>query len=116
MRFSRSLVAGGVTVLCLTVLAAPALAEPAADAGHALKYSCTIDSVTHVQQSTNWLRVHTSPAVGAPAVGQLPGGARFDFCSSSGTTSGGHYWVYGFGYNGSTKLTGWVAGEYLVWP
>jgi len=102
--------------MSLSFLAAPAFAEPAAGVDQQIAYSCTIDSITHVQSDVDWLRVHTSPGVTTPAIGQIPGGARFDFCSSSGTTVGGHYWVYGFGYNGSTKLTGWVAGEYLIWP
>jgi hypothetical protein len=79
-------------------------------------YSCTYDSYTHVLSSVDWLRVHTSPGVSTPAVGQIPGGSGFTFCSSSGRQSGGHYWVYGYGYNGSVRVTGWVAGDYLIWP
>ena len=60
--------------------------------------------------------MHTQASTSSSSVGQLPRGAIFHFCSSSEHSSGGHFWVYGYGYNGSKKLTGWVAGEYLAWP
>ncbi|MEU5366837.1 SH3 domain-containing protein [Streptomyces sp. NPDC005925] len=64
----------------------------------------------------DWLKVRTGPSVSYSSIGQLPGGASFTFSSSSGTSAGGYYWGCGYGYNDSTKLTGWVAGDYLVWP
>jgi len=83
--------------------------------GAAPAYSCSIDSYSHVT-GADWLRVHTSPGAGTPAVGQIPGGSGFHFCSRSSTKSGPDYWVYGYGYNGSTKLTGWVDSRYLAGP
>ena len=75
-------------------------------------YSCTIDSWGGV--TADWLRVHVSPGVNTSAVGQVPYGTQFHYCSSSGTSSGGIYWVYGYGYNGSTKVTGWADYDYIA--
>lgn len=79
-------------------------------------YSCTIDSWSQV--GVDWLRVHTQPSVTSASVGQVPRGSIYHFCSSSERSSGGHFWVYGYGNNGSVKLTGWVAAESpnLAWP
>lgn len=80
------------------------------------EFTCTLDSYTHVENNIDWLRVHTSPGVEAPVVGQIKGGSGFCFDGKSGTTVGGEYWVNSYGYNGSTKVAGWVDGRYLVWP
>jgi hypothetical protein len=79
-------------------------------------YTCTVDSWSQV--GVDWLKVHTQPTVTSTAVGQVPYGSQFHYCSSSGRTAGGYWWVYGYGYNGSTKLTGWVVGStpYLAHP
>jgi hypothetical protein len=118
MRFIHGLFVSGIGAVAIVLSAPSAYAAPAYgnDLKYDVAYSCTIDSLTHVVTSIDWLRVHTSPGVSTPAVGQIPGGAAFHFCSSSGQNAGGRYWVYGYGYNGSVKLTGWVAGEYLIWP
>lgn len=88
----------------------PALGTAPASAATA-SYTCTIDKWGTV--TADWLRVHTSYSASSPSVGQIPRGNIFHFCSSSGTWNGGYHWVYGYGYNGSTKLTGWVDSEYL---
>ena len=118
MHFMRGLFISGISAVAILFLPLSTHAAPAHGSGlnYSIAYSCTIDSLTHVVTSIDWLRVHTSPGVSTPATGQIPGGAAFHFCSSSGQNVGGHYWVYGYGYNGSIKLTGWVAGEYLIWP
>ncbi|WP_055588756.1 hypothetical protein [Peterkaempfera griseoplana] len=104
----------GVATAALAFSASPALA--ASPAVMTPAYSCSIDSLTHVESSVDFLRVHTSPGVGTPAVGEIPGGSAFHFCSGSFQSSGAYVWVYGYGYNGSVKLTGWVATDYLLFP
>ncbi|MGI5226549.1 hypothetical protein [Actinoallomurus sp. CA-142502] len=109
--------------LCIaaTTLAGSALtagtANAAAPAGPvaAPAYSCTYDSLTHVN-GADWLLVHTSPSTSAPRVGELPYGAQVKFCSSSYTSGSGYVFVYGYGYNGSTKVTGWMVTAYLAFP
>jgi len=110
--------AAGIAATALAFTASPALAaaEPASQAVYQPAYSCTIDSLTHVVSNIDFLRVHTAPGVGTPAIGEIPGGSAFHFCSSSYTSAGGLVWVYGYGYNGSVKLTGWVTTEYLLFP
>ncbi len=76
---------------------------------------CTIDTYGHVQL-VDWLKVHTSPGITTPAVGQLKDGATFHHCTSDVKIVGGRGWVYGYGYNGSTKVTGWVDGDYITGP
>jgi hypothetical protein len=100
--------AGAVLVPATMATAAP---RPAV----APAYSCTFDSTTHVS-GADWLLVHTSPSTSAPRVGQLPNGAQVHFCSSSYTNGGGYVWVYGYGYNGATKVTGWMVTKYLTFP
>lgn len=72
-------------------------------------------------QNADWLKVHTKPGTTTPVVGQLQDGTRFTYivnssCEVQGANANGLYWEYGYGYNGSTKLTGWVAAEYLAHP
>src|SRR5690242_18323014 len=78
--------AAGVATAALAFSASPALA--ASPAVMTPAYSCSIDSLTHVESSVDFLRVHTSPGVGTPAVGEIPGGSAFHFCSSSFQSSG----------------------------
>ncbi|MCD0484889.1 SH3 domain-containing protein [Streptacidiphilus sp. ASG 303] len=112
----RKAVAVAFSAAALSLTAVPAAhAAPANAVTAAVTCPGSLSNYTHVQSSVDWLKVRTGPSTSYAAVGQLPGGAAFTF-SSSGVQSGGHYWVCGYGYNGSTKLTGWVAGEYLVWP
>ncbi|MFB9831669.1 hypothetical protein [Actinoallomurus acaciae] len=103
--------AGAVLIPGAAAAAAPTPASQVA----APAYSCTYDSITHVS-GVDWLLVHTSPSTSAPRVGQLANGAQVHFCSSSFTNGGGYVWVYGYGYNGSTKVTGWMVTNYLVFP
>jgi hypothetical protein len=110
-RRTRSAAFGLVLAGMLTTAPA-AIASPP---GHAQpSYTCSIDSYGKVL--ADWLKVHTYASVSAPTVGQVPYGSYFHYCSSSGTNAGGYYWVYGYGYNGSTKLTGWVVFNYLAHP
>jgi hypothetical protein len=76
---------------------------------------CTLDTTETVDSSIDYLRVHTDPGVDQPAVGQVPGGSEFRFCSSSATTTAdGWSWVYGTGTaDDGTALWGWVAEGYL---
>jgi hypothetical protein len=107
-----------MAILTSIVMAGPvsmAATQRPVDSAVESTFSCTLDSFTHVQ-GADWLRVHTSPGIGTPGVGQIKGGSGFCFSSGSGTHVDGKYWVYGYGYNGSTQLTGWVDGEFLVWP
>ncbi|MEU6402605.1 hypothetical protein [Streptomyces sp. NPDC046985] len=110
-------IAVAIATAALSLTAVPAAhAAPAGAASAAVTCPGSLNNSTHVQTSVDWLKVRTGPSTSNTAIGEIPGGAAFYFSSSSGTQSGGHYWVCGYGYNGSTKLTGWVAGEYLVWP
>ncbi|WP_206506665.1 hypothetical protein [Streptomyces chrestomyceticus] len=70
------------------------------------------DSWSTVKNSIDWLKVHTAPRASAPSVGQIPGGSRFHYHHNAVS----HGFVCGYGYNGSTKVTGWVAASYLNWP
>jgi hypothetical protein len=96
-----------------TLVAAPAAAAATPRVVQA-SYSCSIDSYGTV--TADWLKVHTQPSVTSAAVGQIPYGNRFHYCSSSGRSNGGIYWIYGYGYNGSVKLTGWVDAAYVSHP
>jgi hypothetical protein len=112
MRKTVTVVALGAALAGAIAVAPPAMAR--SSAGMQPAYTCSIDSASDV--AADWLRVHTQPSATSPAVGQLPYGARFHYCASSATRSGGYTWVYGYGYNGSTKLTGWVVYGYLANP
>lgn len=111
-----------IAVAVAVAVAATALSFSAVSTAHAspavAAVTCpgSINSYTHVLTSVDWLKVRTGPSTSNTAIGEIPGGAGFHFSSSSGKESGGHYWVCGYGYNGNTKLNGWVAGEYLLWP
>lgn len=110
-------IAVACSAAALTLAAMPvAHAAPADVVRPAVTCPGSFDSATHVQPSVDWLRVHTSPSATSAAIGQIPGGAAFTFSSSSGTVVGSTAWYCGYGYNGSTKLTGWVDGAYLNWP
>ena len=89
-------------------------------AGAAPAHASGCTYYTHVQNA-DWLRVHTKPGLSTSVVGQLPDGAQFCYITNSagqiqGATADGIYWEYGYGYNGSTKLTGWVDAAYLAHP
>jgi hypothetical protein len=109
-RITRAAAVGAV--LATAVVAAPASASARPSGGMQPAYSCSINSTYKV--IADWLRVHTQPSASSSAVGQLPYGALFHFCASSFRQGGGYNWVYGYGYNGSVKLTGWVDYEYLA--
>lgn len=83
--------------------------------------SATCPTSWSTVQNADWLKVHTKPGTSTPVVGQLKLGTRFTYivnssCGVQGATANGLYWEYGYGYNGTTKLTGWVAAEYLAHP
>lgn len=77
--------------------------------------SQVVSPEANVAPDIDWLKVHTRPGTTTPAVGQLKSGAQFCITSNSHPYANGHYWTYGYGYNGS-KLTGWVAGDDLIYP
>ncbi|AKU16418.1 SH3 domain-containing protein [Luteipulveratus mongoliensis] len=74
--------------------------------------SCTINSTSTVTASA--LRVRNAPN-GSTVVGLLYRGTTVHICSS-GKSAGGHYWMYGYGNNGGTRVTGWMAADYLALP
>jgi hypothetical protein len=92
---TRRIIAAGIATAAFSLAAPSAFAAsvPSPQVGYQPTYSCSIDSLTHVVTSIDWLRVHTAPGIGTPAVGQIPGGAAFHFCSSSIQTVGGLSWV-----------------------
>jgi hypothetical protein len=124
-RHRRSFLAFAVLCLtCITMLrvgASPSVAQTSAQSvlrdlstgtSSSSTLSCSIDTAGRV--TADWLRVHVTPAVSSPVIGQIPRGGIFHYCSTS-AEAGAFYWVYGYGYHGSTRLNGWVSGEYL-WP
>ncbi|MFF3753178.1 hypothetical protein ACFYYH_22370 [Streptomyces sp. NPDC002018] len=111
----RKALAAALAAAALSLAVVPAAHATPASTISAVTCPGSLSSYTHVLTSVDWLKVRTGPSTSNTAIGQLAGGAAFYF-SSSGVQSGGHYWVCGYGYNGGTKLTGWVAGEYLLWP
>ena len=107
-----ALAVGTVSAAALTVVAPlTAAAQPL--------FTC-VSSVTspeaNVSPTVDWLKVHTKPGTTTPAIGQLKSGAQFCITSNSHPVANGHPWAYGYGYNGSTKLTGWVAADDLIYP
>lgn len=95
------------------VFAAPAVsatAMPSRDGAAPSAYACP-DSV---KVTADWLKVHTSPGLSTPVVGQLPKGATFCLLSRNYPYADGYFWAHGYGYNGSTKLTGHVVSRYLT--
>lgn len=115
----RKLVTVGIAVsLCTAAFSGIAAAQapsPASALGVAPAITCPEGSgttgSTTVKSSVDWLRVHISPSVSAPAVGQLPGGAMFHL---SGAASNG--FACGYGKNGSTTVSGWASSSYLNFP
>ncbi|HJP73374.1 MAG TPA: hypothetical protein VJ914_03850 [Pseudonocardiaceae bacterium] len=97
----------------LAVTTGIADAAPAAPAIAAA--SCTSNGSWSTVESADWLRVHTTHSATSPSIGQIPRGARWYYCNGE-VISGGIDWQYGYGYNGSTKLTGWVDSGYLAHP
>lgn len=87
-----------------------ATAAPAAPAA-----SCTTNGSWSTVETADWLKVHTTHSATSASVGQIPRGAKWYYCNGE-VISGGIDWQYGYGYNGSTKLTGWVDSGYLAHP
>lgn len=88
----------------------------AAPAASATPLFCdTNDQYWYFTVTADWLLVHTSAGTSTPAVGQVPHGSVF--CARAGGTYikivNGVSFRYGYGHNGSTKLTGWVDASYL---
>jgi len=98
--------------LVATFAAVPAAGAAATPSTVHAAYSCVVDSYATVS-GADWLRVHSSASLTSPVVGQVPYGSRWHYCSSSEHTSGGHTWLYGYGYNGTVKVTGWVVCDYF---
>jgi hypothetical protein len=106
-------VAAAVTIIAPMTAAA---AQPAT--AHPL-FTCTSKVTSpeaNVSPSVDWLKVHSTYGTSAPTVGQLKSGTQFCITSNSHPVKNGYSWTYGYGYNGSTKLTGWVAAEDLIYP
>ncbi len=89
----------GFTAVTDTAAAAPGEAR-----------ACPIDyqASGHIR-GVDWLRVHTAPKASAPSVGQLKRGAHV--CYQPTGDNGG--WVKGYGYNGSTRVFGWMVSGYI---
>jgi hypothetical protein len=99
-------------------LSAAAITAPIASASPTAipAFTCASGQFTHVRSTIDWLRIHTAPGVNTPAVGQIRGGSEFCFTSSSDRYADGAYWYQGYGYNGTTKVSGWADGDYLIGP
>jgi hypothetical protein len=106
-----AIAAAAIGSFAFTTVDANAAAVPAAKAAA----SCTASGGYSTVKSADWLRVHTTHSASSTSIGQLPRGARFTYCNGE-VLSGGIDWQYGYGYNGSTKLTGWVDSGYLAHP
>jgi hypothetical protein len=107
-----------LALVLIGAIAAPATAAPLR-AGAPAPAATTSCSATTAKVTADWLRVHTNHSVSSPVVGQVPYGSYWHYCAgTSGAWDSTHtyYWIYGYGYNGSTKLTGWVDSEYLLGP
>jgi uncharacterized protein YgiM (DUF1202 family) len=112
MILRRTLVILATLVSAVTGPVTAATAEPATLAAA----PCAIDSTSTVVHA-DWLLVHTKPSSTSPSVGQLKGGAAVHFCSSYFVNFSGQWaWTYGYGYNGSTKVTGYMYDRYLAGP
>jgi hypothetical protein len=115
MKRRIAVIAAGIA-LAATVgapLSASAAAQPTA-VSHA--FTCTKPGGEANVYGVDWLKVHTTPGTTTPAIGQLRDGAQFCVTGTTVPVRNGHPWQYGYGYNGSTKLTGWVAADYLIYP
>jgi len=102
--------AGLVGAAVFAAPAASATAMPSRDGAAPSAYAC----VYTVKVTADWLKVHTSPGLSTPVVGQLPRGATFCLLSLKESYVDGYFWAHGYGYNGSTKLTGYVVDQYLA--
>jgi hypothetical protein len=106
-----------------TVLAAGALAVgmPAAANADTVQTDTVSPAFTcasgyyafHVTNSDDFLKVHKSPN-SAAVPGQIPGGNQVCINTFGLTLIGGHYWDHGYGYNGSIKVTGYMADDHIV--
>ncbi len=105
-------------VTALAVVAATGvgstLAVPSAHAASSVSAATKCSGFVTVTGSS--VKVHKTSHLSSTAVGQLNKGARFNLCSDSYPTHDGYTWAYGYGYNGKTKLTGWVVTKYLSFP
>ena len=88
-----------------TGIAAAAPAAPAA--------SCTANGSWSTVETA--VAVHTTHSATSSTIGTVPKGARWTYCNGE-VFSGGIDWQYGYGYKGSTKLTGWVDSSHLAHP
>jgi opacity protein-like surface antigen len=108
----------GKSALVAAAVAAAALAAPAvasATTVQPLAFSCSSSYGTAHVYSADWLKIHTQHSLSSAVVGQIPRGAAFCILRNA-VYQDGHYWQYGYGYNGSTKLTGWAVTDYFIYP
>jgi hypothetical protein len=105
-----AMVAAAVVAAALA-LPAVANAAPAQTAA----FSCSSSLGTAHVYSADWLKIHTQHSLSSAVVGQIPRGAAFCILRNA-VRQDGHYWQYGYGYNGSTKVTGWAVTDYFIYP
>jgi hypothetical protein len=105
-----ALVAAAVVAAALAV---PAVASAAP--AQPLAFSCSSSLGTAHVYSADWLKIHTQHSLASAVVGQIPRGAAFCILRNA-VYQDGHYWQYGYGYNGGTKVTGWAVTDYFIYP
>jgi hypothetical protein len=112
-RLHRRMVRASLCTAAATALVATAFTT-VASASVSPMLSCTGDYFAsgHIA-GVDWLRVHSSPGVDAPAVGQLKAGTAVCYNPFGSQQKDGYAWNKGYGYNGSTKVTGWMVSNYL---
>jgi hypothetical protein len=97
--------AAAMGALTFTGIASAAPAAPAA--------SCTANGSWSTVNIA--VKVYASHSTTSKLIGTVARGATWHYCNGEvliGTTD----WQYGYGYNGSTKLTGWVDSSHLAHP
>lgn len=105
---SRKSARGRHQAVLLAVLVVPGLAlAPTAHAATAPARPAYCGA--YVIGTVDWLLVHTARSLSSPARGQIPGRSCW-YDTGDGTEN----WRQGFGYNGSTKVPGYVDAHYIV--
>jgi hypothetical protein len=97
--------AAAVSALAFTGTASAAPAAPAA--------SCTTNGSWSTVNTA--VKVYSSHSTTSTLVGTVPRGAKWYYCNGE-ELIGNIDWQHGYGYNGSTKLTGWVDSSHLAHP
>ncbi|TDQ00864.1 hypothetical protein [Labedaea rhizosphaerae] len=109
-------IVAAVATAAAAALAVPAVASAATvQPVQPLAFSCSSSLGTAHVYSADWLKIHTQHSLSSAVVGQIPRGAAFCILRNA-VYQDGHYWQYGYGYNGSTKVTGWAVTDYFIYP